>query len=219
MMVKCPNCGHSGKLPANMEKRQIRSVKRGLEKSVYRLPNSEAPMDKPEIDALAARIEWLERENRRWRWGSGLGLIAGLMVMIGGAQKANDPRVVEAEGFIVRDKDGKERVRLGLATDGGPALFLRGKDGHNRVILQASEEDDCGGLYLFGSGKETGLSVALDGGIRAVNSPSLVLRRDDKTLINLNVDNTPLRPWLKFQDKNGILFQAPEQNARRLQRP
>ena len=176
-------------------------------------------MDKPKIDALAERIERLERENRRWRWGSGLALIAGLVVMIGGAQKANDPKVVEAEGFIVRDKDGKERVRLGLATNGGPTLFLRGKDGHNRVILQASEEDDCGGLYFFGSGKETGLSVALNGGIRAVNSPSLVLRRDDKTLINLNVDNTPLRPWLRFQDENGILFQAPEPIVKRLERP
>jgi hypothetical protein len=199
--------------------RQIRGVTGDLEKSVYMFPNSEAPMDKPKIDALAERIERLERENRRWRWGSGLALIAGLVVMIGGAQRANDPKVVEAEGFIVRDKDGKERVRLGLATDGGPALFLRGKDGHNRVILQASEEDDCGGLYLFGSGKETGLSVVLDGGIRAVNSPSLVLRRDDKTVINLNVDKTGLLPWLRFQDENGILFQAPEPIAKRLERP
>jgi hypothetical protein len=199
--------------------RHISGLKPRLEKSVYRFPNSEAPMDKPKIDALAERIERLERENRRWRWGSGLALIAGLVVMIGGAQRANDPKVVEAEGFIVRDKDGKERVRLGLATDGDPALFLRGKDGHNRVILQASEEDDCGGLYLFGSGKETGLSVVLDGGIRAVNSPSLVLRRDDKTVINLNVDKTGLRPWLSFQDENGILFQAPDPIAKRLERP
>jgi hypothetical protein len=171
-------------------------------------------MDKPTIDALAERIERLERENRRWRWGSRLAVISGLVVIIGGAQKANDPKVVEAEAFIVRDKDGKERVRLGLATDGGPTLFLRGKDGHNRVILQASEEDDCGGLFLFGSGKENGLSVALNGGVQAVNSPSLVLRRDDKTRINLNVDNTRVRPWLRFQDENDILFQAPEAIAR-----
>jgi hypothetical protein len=171
-------------------------------------------MDRPKIDALAERIERLERENRRWRWGSGLAMIGGLVVMIGGAQKASDPKVVEAEGFIVRDKDGKERVRLGMATGGGPALFLRGNDGHNRVILQASEEDDCGGLFLFGSGKENGLSVALNGGVQAVNSPSLVLRRDDKTRINLNVDNTRVRPWLRFQDENDILFQAPEAIAR-----
>jgi hypothetical protein len=39
------------------------------EKSVYRLLTSEAPMDKLKIDALAERIERLERENRRWRWG------------------------------------------------------------------------------------------------------------------------------------------------------
>ena len=75
-------------------------------------------MDKSSIDALAERVETLERENRLWRWGGGFFLIAVLVVMVGGAQRAADPKVVEAEQFIVRDKDGKERVRLGLTSDG-----------------------------------------------------------------------------------------------------
>jgi len=176
-------------------------------------------MDKSSISALTERMDTLERQNRRWRRGGGFSLIAGLVVMIGGAQKGNDPKVVEAEQFIIRDKDGKERVRLGLATGGAPALFLRGKDGHNRVILQASDEDNCGSLFLFGSGEENGLSVVVNGGLRAVNSPSLVLRRDEKRQINLNVDTTDTRPWLRFQDENGVLFQAPEPIAKRLARP
>jgi hypothetical protein len=40
-----------------------------LEKSVYRLLTSEAPMDNLKVDALAERIERLARENLRWRWG------------------------------------------------------------------------------------------------------------------------------------------------------
>jgi hypothetical protein len=147
-------------------------------------------MDMSLIGELTKRVENVERENRRWRRGGGFALIAGLVVVIGGAQRANDPKVVEAEQFIVRDKDGKERVRLGLATGEASALFLRGKDGHNRVILQASDQDDCGGLYLFGSGAENGLSVVLNGGLRAVNSPSLFLRHDDKSWIRLGI-NTP----------------------------
>ena len=179
-------------------------------------------MDKPSIDALAGRVKTLERENRLWRWGGGFSLIAGLVIMTGGAQRANDPKVVEAEQFVVRDKDGKERARLGLAAGGVPALFLRGKDGNERVILQAGDQDDCGSLNLFGSGGGLqALSVVLDGGNRSVNSPSLLLRRDDKTRINLNVvhDGPPERPWLRFEDKNGTLFQVPEPLFKRLARP
>jgi xanthine/CO dehydrogenase XdhC/CoxF family maturation factor len=174
-------------------------------------------VDKPKIDVLAERIGRLEQENRRWRWGGGFALIAGFLVMLSGAQRADAPKIVEAEQFIVRDSDGKERVRLGLASGGAPALFLRNKDGSNRVILQASDRDDSGSLYLFGEGKGLeGLSVALNGGRRASNSPSLVLRHDDKRRINLNVDTTPGRPWLRFEDENGILHQVPESTARKL---
>jgi hypothetical protein len=180
---------------------------------------AEVAMDKSSIDALAGRVETLERENRLWRWGGGFFLIAVLVVMVSGAQRAADPKVIEAEQFIVRDKDGKVRVRLGLASDGAPALFLRGKEGNNRVILQASDVDDCGGLYLYGSGEESGLSVVLNGGLRASNSPSLSLRHDDKTRLNLNVDTTHLHPWLRFEDETGILFQAPEPVVKRLVRP
>ena len=173
-------------------------------------------MDKPSFDV---RLETLERENRLWRWGGGLSLIAGLVAVIGGAQRANDLKVVEAERLIIRDQDGKERIRLGLAPNGDPAIFLQGKDGKSRVILQASDEDDCGSLNLFGSGEQPGLSVVLDGGLRSSNSPSLTLRRDDKRRINLNVDTTSERPWLRLQDESGVLFQAPEPSARRLGRP
>jgi hypothetical protein len=111
-----------------------------LEKSVYRLLTSEAPMDKPKIDELVERIERLERENRRWRWGSGLAMTAGLVVMIGGAQRANDAKVVEAEQFIVRDKDGNERVRLGVGSNGAAGLVLQDKDRKGGIDLVSSSE-------------------------------------------------------------------------------
>ena len=148
-------------------------------------------MDKSLIGELTERVETLERENRRWKRGGGFVLIASLVVVIGGAERADDPKVVEADQFIVRDKDGKERVRLGLASDGSPILFLRGKDGHNRVMLQAGDVDDCGKLILFGSGQEDGISVVLNGSLQAVNTPYLFMRHDEKRRINLNVNNAP----------------------------
>src|SRR4051794_38290845 len=105
-------------------------------------------MGEPTIDVLAERVGHLERENRLWRWGGGACLIAGLVVVIGGAQRANEPRVIEAERLVVRDQHGKERIRLGLSSDGVPALFLWAKDGKDRVILQGGDEDG-GSLNLF----------------------------------------------------------------------
>jgi hypothetical protein len=170
------------------------------------------------IDELAARLESLERENRFWRWGGGLALIGVLVGVIGGAQRADDAKVIEAERFVVRDKDGKERIRLGLASDGAtPVLFLNGKDGSNRAILQASDKDDHGSLFLCGERGE--LSVELDGGSKATNQPALVLRRGDERRINLNINTVSGQPWLRMQDQKGVLFQLPEPIVKQLVQP
>jgi hypothetical protein len=92
-------------------------------------------MDTPIIDALAKRIDRLERANRRWRWLTGLVLSAGLVVMICGAQRANEGKVIDAERIIVRDNDGNERVRLGVGSNGGAYLVLQAKDGNGGIEL------------------------------------------------------------------------------------
>jgi hypothetical protein len=163
-------------------------------------------MDTLNIDALAERVERLERENHRWRWGAGVLLTCCLVAMITGARRADDTKVVEAEQFVVRDKDGKERARLGISSGDCPALFLRGKDGKTRAMLQSSDED-VGGLFL--TGRHGGLSVVLHAESRASNSPFFVLRRDDRHLINMNVGSGASLPWLTFQDESGVLFQVP----------
>jgi hypothetical protein len=167
-------------------------------------------MEKPLIDALAERVARLERENRLWRWGGGFAVIVGFVLLFGGAERADDPKAFEAEQFIVRDRDGKERARLGLASDGAPALFLRSTDGHHRVILQASDQDDSGSLHLYGGDKrQDGKTVVLDGGRRNVASPSLLLMRD-KARIHLNVTPVPgLVPWLGFENEGRTFFKLP----------
>ena len=162
-------------------------------------------MNNDAIELLAERVECLERENRRWRWGVCTLLIGGLVTVAGAAQLDKGPKAVEAEQFIVRDKDGKERIRLGLASDGSPALFMWNKAGADRV------------LFLSGSGKDrVDLSVVLDGGRHASNSPGLTLIGDKGTRINLNVDTTGLGPWLRFENEDGTFFEAPEKTFKKL---
>jgi hypothetical protein len=86
------------------------------------------------IDSLAERLETLERENRLWRRGGGFALIAGLVVGIGGAQRANDPKVVEAEQLIVPDKDAAERV----FRDSGRDVGRNSLEGRHRRDSNAS---------------------------------------------------------------------------------
>ena len=77
-------------------------------------------------------------------------MIAGLVVMFGGAQRANDATVVEAEQFIVRDKDGNERVRVGVGSNGAAHLVLQNKDRKGGIDLApqrlGSRQVGSGGL-------------------------------------------------------------------------
>lgn len=72
------------------------------------------------------RIERLEREfvgmRRRARWllGSGLGLVAALLVLPG--YMAQDPKVVRAERFEVVNKEGKALAALTLHNTGLPSI-------------------------------------------------------------------------------------------------
>jgi hypothetical protein len=97
-------------------------------------------MSWPMIDALAERVERMERENRCWRWGAGLTVMASLIVTTAGAQRANEPKVVEAESIIVRDKDGNERARLGVGSNGVAYLSLKDRGGDGGIDLVASSE-------------------------------------------------------------------------------
>jgi hypothetical protein len=48
-------------------------------------------MDKPVIDALAERVERLERENRRLKRAGAVSLIGALLLTVGGAQSPDRP--------------------------------------------------------------------------------------------------------------------------------
>jgi hypothetical protein len=81
----------------------------------------------PELAAVVARLEKVERHNRRLR-GAGIAVLvlaaAGLLM----GQAMPKARIVEAEGFVLKDGAGKVRAELVVDKD-GPGLELYGKNG------------------------------------------------------------------------------------------
>lgn len=76
----------------------------------------EITMDQLTLNTLAQRLDRLERESRRWRWAAAA-LPLGIAAVVLMGQVALR-RVVEAEKFVLRDPNGKERATLFTAFDG-----------------------------------------------------------------------------------------------------
>jgi hypothetical protein len=99
-------------------------------------------MDKPLIDALAERVERLERENRRLKRIGVVVLAAVAVTLAVGAKLADQPEFVEAtRGFHLRDKDGTLRASLTLEHEGEPGLFLYTKDRDLPAIALSLDSD------------------------------------------------------------------------------
>jgi hypothetical protein len=101
---------------------------------------SEVRMNTPKIDALAERIERMERQNRLWKWGAGFTVIGGLVAMIGGAQRANEAQLIDAETINVCENDSHERAQLGVGLSGVAYWSLKDKSGDGGIDLVASLE-------------------------------------------------------------------------------
>jgi hypothetical protein len=97
---------------------------------------------------LEARLERLERQNRRMRVALGVvaaGVVAGGLIAAsfrddkGAGAATSRLRIVEAEQVVLRDADGQMRAWLGLA-DGGPRLLFFDAAGQQRVGLGLSAQ-------------------------------------------------------------------------------
>lgn len=109
-------------------------------------------MNEPTMEALARRLDRVERENRQLKRVGvvALAVIATVVLM---GQTTQQSKVVEAEQvkanevearkFILRDASGKEaRAELALSADDSPHLTLSDRGG--KVIWSAPEQQAAG---------------------------------------------------------------------------
>jgi hypothetical protein len=158
-------------------------------------------MTEPTLDALAQRLDRLERKVRWWRvFAGGTAVTLALLAVWGVGRGANPasaaaPRVIEAERFVLRDAAGRSRVVLEVTATGstglslrdeheitrlsflvateGPTVTLNGEKGKPRVMLYAPA--DGWGLDLW---REDGKRVASLGFLPGRGS---LLNLDDET--------------------------------------
>ena len=111
-------------------------------------------------DHLLRRLDRLERDNRRWRWGS-LALCAGLLgiLAVGFACPTVAPapeNVVSAERFVLVGPGGEEYAVLGLDDHGFPNLLLHKDQAHAFLTVAGPA------LSMRGADGKTGAFLGLD---------------------------------------------------------
>lgn len=103
------------------------------------------------------RLERLEKQNRRLRVaGFSLCGLACLLLMLGQAKPKE--RTLEAESFVLVDKEGTTRASLGLLRDGAVGLHLKDTNGKTRVKLSV-QGDQTAQLELLNENEQTRVAL------------------------------------------------------------
>ncbi len=156
------------------------------------------------------RLERLERENRWMKRAGAVGIALAAVVLVMGQAKA-EPRVIEAEAFVVRDGEGKQRAVLSMEKPNTPSLVLFDKNGTKRVYLLAEQ----GGRASLGLGPEDGeIRTVLrvnTGGDAALNFFDANGKRGSQFGIDM-LDQPSL--YLMTEDRNQVILEATRDMAR-----
>ncbi len=95
---------------------------------------------------LEERLTRLERQNRWFKRGAAAGLVMAVALLCM-AQARPSPEALEAPQFILRDGQGRERLRIEVTRDGNPAINILDQQGRLRSSLGShgiSFYDDTG---------------------------------------------------------------------------
>jgi hypothetical protein len=98
------------------------------------------------FDALSGRVERLERENRLMKRFGAVALSVAVAVLVAGARGADGPKLVEAERFVLRDPNGRERGSLQVNSVGTASLSVHDKEDQGGISLVVPA--DGRGTYL-----------------------------------------------------------------------
>lgn len=123
-------------------------------------------------DVILARLARLERENRRMKLAGLAITLPWIAIAMAAASGRDDgpkaiPKVVEAERFVLRDRDGKARAELFVDPDDGLAgLLLTTPDGETPIALAARPDGNAALGFRDKDGNDRGgLAVVPDGGM------------------------------------------------------
>lgn len=146
--------------------------------------------------ALAVRLEKLEKQNRRIR-GIGIALLvlAAALVLMG---QTPGHRTVEANEFVLKDASGTVRGRWSVVEAFGPKFVLLDATGKERVLLNVL--DTGAGLILRdASGRDRAGLVA------TVNGPGLNLTdANGKSRVFVFADDTEDSFGVGLHDEKGL---------------
>jgi hypothetical protein len=125
-------------------------------------------VEKRELDAVYARLEQLERENRRFRM-AGIYIVVGLIAIgVMGAKFVRNRGTVEAERFVLKDRQGTVRGALAIERDGSPGLSLLDRQGRQLLSVRAYM-DDTAEVSLYSKGDARLMMFATSTGAATLN--------------------------------------------------
>lgn len=154
------------------------------------------------VRSQEATILRLHRHCRVWRLGGSLSLIVCALVLFAGAHQNDTKATIEAQQFVLRDRDGKPRITLGVTADNNsPSLNLFDEDGKQRIRLIATHAGGPG-LTFYDTNDSRRLGMGLGPG----GNPGLHFEDEDRT--------TRLGMGLGPNGAPGIHFDAQDGSSR-----
>ena len=108
------------------------------------------------LQTIEARLEQIERQNRRLRW---LVLVLPLATLLAGAAGPDiwEGKKVVAEEIVLKDKNGAVRVLIKADVNGfGPSLFMYTKKDKMALAAGQSKDNGIGFIDFYDEGNFKG---------------------------------------------------------------
>jgi len=173
----------------------------------------ESAEDRMEASNVNARLEKLERENRRMKKIGIVAVVFASVLFISGQATTN--KVVEANEFVLKDGNGKARARLSMFTlfqDPGPFagaenrlmpkdipnLSFYDAEGHPRILIAAFQDESR--IYL--SDSQQTMHSAMWAGSAAASGAGVSITGPGE-LSRVALDTFIEGPQLVLRDKEG----------------
>jgi hypothetical protein len=162
-------------------------------------------------DEFDERLHRLERENRAFKRLFALALACVLVLIAAGFDRADDvKKVVEAERFVLRGANGKERIRISTDAAAQAAwIILFNSDQKEVAYLYADDREKSSVLTLQNpdGSAVTSLSMKEDG-----TSHFTVEKADKKVLCSIGMHGNDKLPKVFILDREGnVKFEAPKE--------